>query len=349
VDARIWHEQATTVPPVMRPPLPHAQHRALSAKERGRYLRRVEQSFERLVLPRAHTEPVQAGMDRVLRKNARQAPGAKRMIMLDAPFATGKSTMIKSWAQGLHRRWLGDQLTCERPTWRPEPGVTADLVPVVYATLRSASKVKEVNAQILAFLRYPTEGLTRVTTTKVVSALFTHGVRLLIIDDAHMLKTTSIIGRETLDYLKFLNSELGEAGGSMVLVGADLKNGALHADPQIEGRLQRFALTPYEITTVAGKTAWQAFLADAERILLPYLPGATPGLFARQHAPYLWLRTQGYVGDTATLLTEGLLTALAADTTLTREHLAAITLSERAHHAEADITAQANLLARRAG
>jgi hypothetical protein len=349
VDARIWHEQATTAPPVMRPPLPHAQLRALSAKERGRYLRRVEQSFERLVLPRAHTEPVQAGMDRVLRKNARQAPGAKRMIMLDAPFATGKSTMIKSWAQGLHRRWLGDQLTCERPTWRPEPGVTADLVPVVYATLRSASKVKEVNAQILAFLRYPTEGLTRVTTTKVVSALFTHGVRLLIIDDAHMLKTTSIIGRETLDYLKFLNSELGEAGGSMVLVGADLKNGALHADPQIEGRLQRFALTPYEITTVAGKTAWQAFLADAERILLPYLPGATPGLFARQHAPYLWLRTQGYVGDTAILLTEGLLTALAADTTLTREHLAAITLSERAHHAEADITAQANLLARRAG
>ncbi len=349
MDARIWHEQATTAPPVMRPPLPHAQLRALSAKERGRYLRRVEQSFERLVLPRAHTEPVQAGMDRVLRKNARQAPGAKRMIMLDAPFATGKSTMIKSWAQGLHRRWLGDQLTCERPTWRPEPGVTADLVPVVYATLRSASKVKEVNAQILAFLRYPTEGLTRVTTTKVVSALFTHGVRLLIIDDAHMLKTTSIIGRETLDYLKFLNSELGEAGGSMVLVGADLKNGALHADPQIEGRLQRFALTPYEITTVAGKTAWQAFLADAERILLPYLPGATPGLFARQHAPYLWLRTQGYVGDTAILLTEGLLTALAADTTLTREHLAAITLSERAHHAEADITAQANLLARRAG
>jgi len=349
VDARIWHEQATTAPPVMRPPLPHAQLRALSAKERGRYLRRVEQSFERLVLPRAHTEPVQAGMDRVLRKNVRQAPGAKRMIMLDAPFATGKSTMIKSWAQGLHRRWLGDQLTCERPTWRPEPGVTADLVPVVYATLRSASKVKEVNAQILAFLRYPTEGLTRVTTTKVVSALFTHGVRLLIIDDAHMLKTTSIIGRETLDYLKFLNSELGEAGGSMVLVGADLKNGALHADPQIEGRLQRFALTPYEITTVAGKTAWQAFLADAERILLPYLPGATPGLFARQHAPYLWLRTQGYVGDTAILLTEGLLTALAADTTLTREHLAAITLSERAHHAEADITAQANLLARRAG
>jgi hypothetical protein len=349
VDARIWHEQATAAPPAMHPPLPAAQLRALSAKERGRYLLQVEKSCERLVLPRAHTEPVQAGMDRILRKNTRQAPGAKRMIMLDAPFATGKSTMIKSWAQGLHRCWLGDQLTCERPTWRPEPGVTADLVPVVYATLRSASKVKEVNAQILAFLRYPTEGLTRVTTTKVVTALFTHGVRLLIIDDVHMLRTTSIVGRETLDYLKFLNSELGEAGGSMVLVGADLQNGALHADPQIEGRLQRFALAPYEITTVAGKAAWQAFLADAERILLPYLPAGSPGLFARQHAPYLWLRTQGYVGDTATLLTEGLLTALAADTTLTREHLAAVTLSERAQHGEADITTATSVQGRRAG
>jgi len=337
MDARIWHEQATIPPPEMHPPWPDAQVRALPPRARRHYLSDVQASFERLVLPRTQTAPVQAGMDRVLRKNTRQAPGAKRMIMLDAPFATGKSTMIKDWAQSLHRSWLGDQLACERPTWKPEPGMTADLVPVVYATLRSASKVKEVNAQILAFLRYPTEGLTRVTTTKVVSALFTHGVRLLIIDDVHMLRTTSIIGRETLDYLKFLNSELGEAGGTMVLVGADLKNGALHADPQIEGRLQRFALAPYEITTPGGQHAWQSFLKDAERILLPYLPGATPGLLAQEHAAYIWQRTQGYVGDTATLLTEALLTALEEHSTLTREHLAAVTLSERAHHAEADI------------
>jgi len=343
MDARIWHVQATTPPPEMHPPWPDAQVRALPPIARRHYLSDVQASFERLVLPRTQTAPVQAGMDRVLRKNTRQAPGAKRMIMLDAPFATGKSTMIKDWAQSLHRSWLGDQLACERPTWKPEPGMTADLVPVVYATLRSASKVKEVNAQILAFLRYPTEGLTRVTTTKVVSALFTHGVRLLIIDDVHMLRTTSIIGRETLDYLKFLNSELGEAGGTMVLVGADLKNGALHADPQIEGRLQRFALAPYEITTPGGQHAWQSFLKDAERILLPYLPGATPGLLAQEHAAYIWQRTQGYVGDTATLLTEALLTALDSRSTLTREHLAAVTLSERAHHAEADIAAHARV------
>ncbi len=343
MDARIWHVQATTPPPEMHPPWPDAQVRALPPRARRHYLSDVQASFERLVLPRTQTAPVQAGMDRVLRKNTRQAPGAKRMIMLDAPFATGKSTMIKDWAQSLHRSWLGDQLACERPTWKPEPGMTADLVPVVYATLRSASKVKEVNAQILAFLRYPTEGLTRVTTTKVVSALFTHGVRLLIIDDVHMLRTTSIIGRETLDYLKFLNSELGEAGGTMVLVGADLINGALHADPQIEGRLQRFALAPYEITTPGGQHAWQSFLKDAERILLPYLPGATPGLLAQEHAAYIWQRTQGYVGDTATLLTEALLTALEEHSTLTREHLAAVTLSERAYQAEADIAAHARV------
>lgn len=316
---------------------PRTQIRDMPTPARRRYLREVQASFERLVLPRAETAPVQAGMNRVLRKNSHQGPGAKRMIMLDAPFATGKSTLIKEWAQCLHRRWVGDQLACDRPTWQPEPGMTADLVPVVYATLRSASKVKEVNAQILAFLRYPSEGLTRVTTTKVVSALFTHGVRLLIIDDVHMLRTTSIIGRETLDYLKFLNSELGEAGGTMVLVGADLKNGALHADPQIEGRLLRFALAPYEIITPGGQHAWQRFLKDAEGILLPYLAGARAGLWAREHAAYIWQRTQGYVGDTATLLTEALLTALDSQSPLTREHLTAVTLSERAHHAEADI------------
>jgi len=349
MDARIWHAQATTAPASMPSPLTAEQYRALTSNERRRYLHDLQDSFERLLLPRAQTEPVQSGMDRILRKNARQRPGAKRMIMLDAPFATGKSTMIKDWAQGRHRDWLGDQLSGDLPTWRPQPGMTADRVPVVYATLRSASKVKEVNAQILAFLGYPNEGVKRVTTTMVVSALFTHGVRLLIIDDVHMLTTRSVTGRETLDYLKFLNSELGEAGGSMLLVGADLKNGALHGDPQITGRLQYFHLAPYEITTLPGKQAWQGFLKNAEQILLPYLPGAEPGVFAREHAGFIWRRTQGYVGDTATLLTEALLAALRAEGTLTREHLAAITLTERAHHAEADLTAQASLLARRAG
>jgi len=325
MDAGIWHAQATTAPASMPSPLTAEQYRALTSNERRRYLHDLQDSFERLLLPRAQTEPVQSGMDRILRKNARQRPGAKRMIMLDAPFATGKSTMIKDWAQGRHRDWLGDQLSGDLPTWRPQPGMTADRVPVVYATLRSASKVKEVNAQILAFLGYPNEGVKRVTTTMVVSALFTHGVRLLIIDDVHMLTTRSVTGRETLDYLKFLNSELGEAGGSMLLVGADLKNGALHGDPQITGRLQYFHLAPYEITTLPGKQAWQGFLKNAEQILLPYLPGAEPGVFAREHAGFIWRRTQGYVGDTATLLTE------------------------RAHHAEADLTAQASLLARRAG
>ncbi len=84
-------------------------------------------------------------------------------------------------------------------------------------------------------------------------------------------------------------------------------------------------------------------LKNAEQILLPYLPEAEPGVFAREHAGFIWRRTQGYVGDTATLLTEALLTALEEHSTLTREHLAAVTLSERAHHAEADIAAHARV------
>jgi hypothetical protein len=170
MDARIWHAQATTAPATMPSPLTAEQCGALTSNERHRYVHDLQDSFERLLLPRAQTEPVQSGMDRILRKNARQRPGAKRMIMLDAPFATGKSTMVKDWAQGRHRDWLGEELSGDPPTWRPQPGMTADLVPVVYATLRSASKVKEVNAQILAFLGYPNEGVKRVTTTMVVAA-----------------------------------------------------------------------------------------------------------------------------------------------------------------------------------
>ncbi len=85
MDARIWHAQATTAPASMPSPLTAEQCRALTSNERRRYVHDLQASFERLLLPRAQTEPVQSGMDRILRKNARQRRGAKRMIMLMRP------------------------------------------------------------------------------------------------------------------------------------------------------------------------------------------------------------------------------------------------------------------------
>jgi nitroreductase len=66
-------------------------------------------------------------------------------------------------------------------------------------------------------------------------------------------------------------------------------------------------------------------------VLLPYFDCAPAGVFSRQHAGYIWRRTQGYVGDTALLLTEALLAAFDdGSDTITTAHLDAVPLSARA-------------------
>jgi len=95
-------------------------------------------------------------------------------------------------------------------------------------------------------------------------------------------------------------------------------------------RLAQHELHPYAIDSTDGRREWQHFLRACEKVLLPYLPEAEPGLFTSQHAAYLWLRTQGYVGDAARLLVDGLHAAVAAGVPLTRQHLDEVRLSQRA-------------------
>jgi hypothetical protein len=65
-----------------------------------------------------------------------------------------------------------------------------------------------------------------------------HGVKLVILDDAHMLRTHLKQGQATLDAIKAIATELGEVGGMMILVGAWTgADSDLLDDPQIRGRL----------------------------------------------------------------------------------------------------------------
>ena len=143
-----------------------------------------------------------------------------------------------------------------------------------------------------------------------------------------------------LDFLKYLNTELGELGGTMILVGADLHESPLYLDPQINSRLERLTLSAYPLATEDDRRTWQRFLKDAESVLLPYFDCAPPGIFSRQHAGYIWRRTQGYVGDTALLLTEALLAAFDdGSDTITNAHLDSVSLSARAIAGEAELRA----------
>lgn len=273
--------------------------------------------------------------------------GARTVIAVSAPFTAGKSTLVKAWAQSLHRHWLGDVASDSCPRWAPEPGLMADWVPVVHLSLQSESRSRDLYAQILGFIgnikaAESTETRMALQTTKSFGL---HQIRLLIIDDAHMLRTSSITGRATLNAVKHLNTTLGEHGGVLVLVGAHISGGEALSDPQIRGRLSEHTVAPYAIDTPAGRRDWQRLLRGLEEMLSPYLPGEPPGYLARHHAAYLWSRTQGFVGDTATVVIDAATAALATGEPLGRAHFDAVRLSGRAQ----DQTARAEAMATASG
>lgn len=348
MDAWMWHAQAVTPSTAWPTPIPLACFDALPPAEQDGYWTALTTTLPTAVVPSSLTQRAQARLDVLLARNEHRPPGAKSVIGLSAPFAVGKSTFIKAWAQERYRAQVTSGDPCILPVWTPRPELSAHWAPQVYITLRAASKIKDINAAILAYLGYPSEGLIRVTTSRVVTVLANHGVRLLIVDDVHMLNTGNAEGRHVLDYLKFLNTELGELGGTLLLVGANLEGGPLYTDPQIAGRLDKVTVAPFEITTPAGRRDWQQLLADIETLLLPYVDTIPAGTFSQVHAGLIWRRTQGYVGDTLTLVVDALLgTFDDADDELTRHRLETVALSARAATAEADLVAAAATSSRR--
>jgi len=338
MDARLWHQQATTPRQALPAPVPVDVFDAWSQNPQNAYWAQLQPALAGVVLPSPLARAAAAQLTRLLDRNEQRPPGAKAIGSVSAPFAVGKSTFVKDWAQAAYRDLLGTALSDPRPTWNPEPGVTADWIPQVYITLRAASKIRDVLASLLLTMGYPSEGLVRVTTTRVVHAFRQHGVRLLLIDDSHFLDVSNKDSRDMLDFLKYLNTELGELGGTMILIGADLHESPIYLDPQINSRLERITLLPYGFITDDDKREWQRLLKDAEGVLLPYFDCAPAGVFSRQHAGHIWRRTQGYVGDTALLLTTSLLAAFDdGSDTITTAHLDDIALSARAAAGEAEL------------
>ncbi|ANS79329.1 putative ATP/GTP-binding protein [Serinicoccus hydrothermalis] len=331
MDAHDWHRQAMATPPAWPDPVSSTDYDKMSCPSQTDYFLRLATAMNAQVLFSEPMTAAQGCLDEVVETNRLRPPGAMQMVALTAPFSAGKSTLIKQWGFRLHREVLGEQAARDRPTWSPEGGVTADWCPVVYVTLMASSSIKEVNALILLYLGYPPEGLVRTTTTRVLHALRMHGVRVVILDDANMLRSTNAQGRAVLDYIKFLNTELGErCNGTVVLVGAHLDSTTILDDPQIRARLTTMKVGAFQITTVDERAAWQKLLQTAEERPLAHLPDATPGLFVSGLAHHMWQRTQGFVGEVAKLVAGSVLDAVRdRRSIITRDHLDAVTLSER--------------------
>lgn len=330
ISAEKLHEHATTPP--LPPPAPHTASEldGMKATERSAYAQLVRRRLRSAPVHSPMHERVIERMSSALHSALMEPPGARTMIGLSAPFTCGKTTAITAWIQALYREWTGAQAGDPRPTLQPRPLCTVDHTPICYLSLQASTGSKDLYAQIVSFLGFKMRSRKpeRDLADLAAESFDNLGVRLLVIDDAHMLKTDLKKGRETLDAVKHINSTLGALGGAIVLVGADLDASGMLADPQITGRLRMHRIRPYASQTDVERRAWQDFLRSCEARILPYLPGAERGLLANQLGSYLWMRTQGYVGQAWTLIVDGTSEAVRDATPLTRHTLDRIELSE---------------------
>lgn len=341
MDAELWHGQARFNPgapdPIDASALTRMRWRELETRKASI----LEWVAQLRLEPTEHTTLFR-DMHRVVEKNARTRAGAKTILGITAPNTAGKSTLVRHWALQRYRSLLTEnQLRDERvPEWRPTRNIKADLVPVVWLNIASKAGPKEFNAQLLHFLGHDSDGYLRTTNERVAVTIARQGVRLVIVDDVHLLRTGYKDGQVVLDHLKYINTALGEHHATLMLVGANLRGGDIVADPQIAGRLRLLDAPVYPIDTVEQKDAWVALLRHAEHQLAPYLPYLEQGSLVKK-APLLWRRTQGYLGDLGDLLRDAAWNAIADETwTITTEDIAAAVLSERAHTEQARIEAR---------
>lgn len=334
-----WHLEAIRPAPAEPDPVTARQWQMMTETEHSRHVGALRQWLGYRHVPTAATASAAQALDRVVADNHDHTmPGAKRIFALSGPNTVGKSTMVNRGARQRYRDWIGPQAAARSdvPAIHPAPGVTANHVPVVRINLHSGAKIKEFDSQVLSFLGYPTDGVIRSMTDRLVKAAGIHQVRVLIVDDVHLLKTNWKGGRDVLDHLKHINTELGEQHACLVLVGADLDGSDIVADPQIAGRLELHEITPCLVDTAPEQADWLDILTAIEEPLVRHLPNARPGVLPRRAAGMIWLRTQGYLGDVTALLYGAAQLALTdGSLRITRRHLDAVTLTRRATRAQA--------------
>jgi GTPase SAR1 family protein len=332
----MWHDYCRTEIPQEPPTLTLAQWRRLRDHARGEQIDRLRRWLEQLYLPTKELTAISAVMTAIVGSNAQSPPGAKDVIVVTGPNVVGKSTLMMRWGRDRYDEWTRSAAhdAYGRPVVALSEDCEADLCPVAWINLPAGAKIKDVDVKILEFYGLPGVGVIRHLSERAVRAVARHRTRALIVDDAHLLKTDWKGGRDVLDHVKHLNTELGEIGATLLLVGADLEGGDLVSDPQIAGRLKLQTFPRYGTDDLDEMRSWQAIVRQVESQVLPHLPAGKPGMLFTQLAGELWFRTQGYLGDLTKLVAAATIGATKDGThKILVRHLNDVVLSERAEQA----------------
>ena len=111
MDARLWHQQATAPSIALPPPVRVEVFDEMPAAAQDAYWEVLSSGLATVVLPSALARRAATRLTRLVERNTLRPPGAKAIGSVSAPFAVGKSTFVKDWAQAAYRDLLG-------PAWR---------------------------------------------------------------------------------------------------------------------------------------------------------------------------------------------------------------------------------------
>lgn len=335
MDARMWHNYCVTKDPEKPRPLTLRLAKGMSDEERAEYVDQLETWLAHLYLLTPELETLDAAVTKLVQANARKAPGTKDVIVLTGPNVVGKSTLMMRWARDRYLEWtqLASHDRYGYPIIQLTVDCEADLFPIAWMNLPAGAVKGTFDREFLGCFGLPAEGKVDQLTRRAISAAERHQTRVLIVDDAHLLKTDWKGGRDVLDHVKHINTELGMIGATLILVGANLEGGDIICDPQIEGRLKLMKFPSYSKDNVAEMRRWQAVACQLEKQVLPYLPAGKPGMLFTKLVGELLYRTEGYLGDLTELVTAATLAAIEDGTNrILLRHLNTVTLSERAEN-----------------
>jgi hypothetical protein len=334
MDADVWHIWCTTQEVTEPPALTVRQWNSLSPDERASRIEALDKWLRQIYLETEEWAAVAESLTRLVKNNANKPRGTKDIIVLTGPNLIGKSTLMMRWGRTQSNVWTQGAAIDDRgrPIIHLSAYREADLDVMVWIDLRGLSRTSTFDRKINNFFGLPSQGTTDAIGITAENAFKRHGTLCVIVDDTHLAWLDRRLGRQVLDHIKHLNTELGQIGATLILVGANLEDTELVDDPQISGRLKLLTLQPYEIpNTAALQKIWQRVVKQLEDLILPHLPAAKPGFLFENLAGELWHRSNGYPGHLVELVIEATLAATRDGAhRITRKHLDTIKLSDGA-------------------
>ncbi|KXP01297.1 ATP-binding protein [Tsukamurella pseudospumae] len=216
---------------------------------------------------------------------------ARRSLIVDGPWASGKSTTIKMLGkvheQTVRRRWPGQ-----------------DRIPVVYITTPPKGSPRKLASEFAHFLGIPSRA--RFNTSDIADAvchvLTEARTDLVIVDEIHNLNLATSAGEDMSDHLKYFTEHMP---ATFVYAGINVERSGLFTGvrgKQISGRsvLMRTG-------TFACDDEWRGLVATLDTALRLY--EHAPGTLTR-NAKFLHRRTGGSISSLSQLVRSAALTAI---------------------------------------